>query len=44
MIGDHNKFLSLKKEKGGSVSFGDNASTKTVGKGSVILGDERTKA
>ena len=44
MIGDHNKFLSLKKENGGSVSFGDNEFSNIIGKGSVSLGNERTKA
>jgi hypothetical protein len=32
------KFLKLKREKGGSVSFGDNKSTKIIGKGKVSLG------
>ena len=43
MTGDQNKFLSLKKEKGGNVTFGDNAFAKVVGKGTISLGDEITK-
>jgi hypothetical protein len=37
MIGDKNKFLNLKGEKGGSVSFGDNKFAKIIGKGKVGL-------
>jgi hypothetical protein len=40
MTGDQNKFLKLKKEKGGSVSFGDNKSAKIIGKGKVSLGSQ----
>jgi hypothetical protein len=37
------KFLTSKEEKGGSVTFGDNASTSIVGKGTIILDNGKTK-
>ena len=43
MASDQDKFLSLKKEKGGNVTFGDKASTKIVGKHTISLGNGRTK-
>ena len=43
MIRDQNKFTSLNKEKGGSVTFGDNSFSKIVGKGTVSLGNEKDK-
>ena len=43
MTRDQNKFISLKKEKGGSVNFVDNASAKIVGKGIVSLGNKKDK-
>ena len=43
MTKDQNKFISLKKEKGGSVTFGDNAFAKIFGKGIVSLGNEKSK-
>jgi hypothetical protein len=39
MIGDQRKFVILKK-KGGNVTFGDESSTKILGKGIVNLGSE----
>ena len=39
MTGDQRKFVSLKK-KGGNVAFGDDSSTKILGKGTVKLGSE----
>jgi hypothetical protein len=42
MTGDQNKFLVLKEEKGGSVTFGDNASARIVGKGIVSLDNGNT--
>jgi hypothetical protein len=44
MIGHQNKFLSLKKEKKGKATFGDDVSAKILGKGTVGLGNYRTKA
>ena len=43
MIGDQNKFNSLKKRKGGSVSFGNDSSIKILGKVLVNLGNEKLK-
>jgi hypothetical protein len=42
MTGDQRKFVSLKK-KGGNVTFGDDSSTKILGKGIVNLGSENLK-
>ena len=39
IAGDQNKFLDLKKEKGGSVTFGDNVFAKIIGKGKASLGN-----
>jgi hypothetical protein len=38
MTSDKNNFLKLKRERGRSVSFGDNKSAKIIGKGKVNLG------
>jgi hypothetical protein len=35
MIGDKYKFLTLRKERDGPVSFGNDDSTKIIGKGTV---------
>jgi hypothetical protein len=43
MTGDQRKFISLKK-KGGNVTFGDDSSTKILGKGIVNIGSENVKA
>jgi hypothetical protein len=43
MTGDQRKIFILKK-KGGNVAFGDNSSTKIIGKGTVNLGSENVKA
>jgi hypothetical protein len=43
VTGDQTKFLTLKEEKGGSVTFGDNASGRIVGKGIVSLDNGNTK-
>jgi hypothetical protein len=42
MTGDQSKFVILKK-KGGNVAFGDESSTKILGKGIVKLGSENVK-
>jgi hypothetical protein len=42
MTGYQIKFVSLKKN-GGNVAFGDNSSTKILGKGTVKLGSENVK-
>ena len=41
MIGDQNKFISLKKRKSGSVAFRNGSSIKILGKGVVNLGNEK---
>ena len=40
MIGDPTKFLSLKRKKKGKVTFGDNLSSKIIGKGIVVIRDK----
>ena len=37
MTRDPNKFISLKRNKKGKVTFGDNLSSKIIGKGTVAL-------
>jgi hypothetical protein len=44
MTGDRVRFLTLKKERDGSIYFGNNDSTKIIGKGTVIIGNKNTKA
>ena len=41
MIGDKSDFVNIEKEKG-SVSFGNNNSTKLLGKGTVKLGSKNS--
>jgi hypothetical protein len=43
MIGDRDKFLTLIKERYGSFSFGNDDSTKIIGKGTVRIGKKNTK-
>jgi hypothetical protein len=43
MTGDQSKFVNWKK-KGGNVTFGDDSSTKIIGKGIVKIGSENVKA
>jgi hypothetical protein len=40
MTGDMNRFLTLKKEKDGSVSFRNNHSTRIIRRGTVKLGSK----
>jgi hypothetical protein len=42
MTRDQRKFVSLKK-KGGNVAFGDDSSTKILGKGTLKLESENVK-
>jgi hypothetical protein len=44
MTGDRDKFLTLRKERDGLVSFGNDDSTKIIGKGTVGIGNKNTKA
>jgi hypothetical protein len=39
--GDKIKFLKLTKKEKGSVTFGDNVSTKILGKGTIALGNKK---
>ena len=39
----HNKFLVWEEEKGGNVTFGDNAFARILGKGTVSLDVGKTK-
>jgi hypothetical protein len=43
MIGDEDNFLTLRNERYGSVSFGNDDSTRTIGKGIVRIGNKDTK-
>ena len=40
-IWDFIKFIILKKENGGNVTFADNVFAKIIGKGIVSLGNEK---
>jgi hypothetical protein len=44
MTGDRDKFLTLRNEMYGSMSFGNDDSTKIIGKGIVRIGNKNTKA
>ena len=44
MTRDQNNFISLKNEKGSNVTFGDNVSTKIIGKGIESLGNKKVRA
>ena len=37
MIGDPNKFIKLRKDNKGRVTFGDNMTSKTIGKGTIVV-------
>jgi hypothetical protein len=43
MTGDKDIFLTLKKERDGSISFGNDNSTRIIGKGTVKLGSKDAK-
>jgi hypothetical protein len=43
MTGDRDKFLTLRKQRDGSVSFGNDDSTKIIGKCIVRIGNKNTK-
>jgi hypothetical protein len=43
MTGDRDMFLTLRKERDGPVSFGNDDSTKIIGKYIVIIGNKNTK-
>jgi hypothetical protein len=44
MTGDKDKFLTLRKERDGSVSFGNDDLAKIIGKDTVRIGNKNTKA
>jgi hypothetical protein len=44
MTDDRGEFLTLGKERYGSVFFGNDDSTKIIGKGTVRIGNKNTKA
>jgi hypothetical protein len=44
MTGDRDKFLTLQKERNGSVSFRNDNSTKIIGEGIVRIGNKNKKA
>jgi hypothetical protein len=44
MTCDKDKFLTLRKERDGSVSFGNDDSTKIIGKDTIKIGNKNTKA
>jgi hypothetical protein len=44
MTGDKDKFLTLRNERDGSISFGNDDSTKIIGKGIVRIENKNTKA
>jgi hypothetical protein len=43
MTGDRDKFLTLRKERDGSVSFGNDDSAKIIGKGTIRIGNKNEK-
>jgi hypothetical protein len=44
MTGDRDKFLTLREERDGSVSFENDDSSKIIGKGTVLIGNKNEKA
>jgi hypothetical protein len=44
MTGDRDKFLTLRKERDGSVSFENDDLAKIIGKCTVRIGNKNTKA
>ena len=40
MIGDPNKFIRLRKDNKGKVAFGDNMSSKIIGKGTTAINNK----
>jgi hypothetical protein len=43
MTGDKDKFLTLKKERDGLVSFGNDDSSRIIGIGTIRIGNKDTK-
>jgi hypothetical protein len=43
MTGDRDRFLTLQKERDGSVSLGNDDPGKIIGKGTIRIGNKNTK-
>jgi hypothetical protein len=43
MTSDRDRFITLRKKRDGSVSFGNYDPAKIIGKGSVRIGNKNTK-
>jgi hypothetical protein len=43
MTGDEDMLLTLRKERDGLVSFGNDDSTRIIGKGTIRIGNKNTK-
>jgi hypothetical protein len=43
MTGDEDRFISLRKESDGSISFGNDDSARIIGRGIVRIGNKDTK-
>ena len=43
MTGDEDKFITLRKGRDGLVCFGNDDSTRIIGKGTVKIGNKDTK-
>jgi hypothetical protein len=44
MTGDEDRFLTLRKERYGSISFGNDNSARIIGRGTIKIGNKDTKA
>jgi hypothetical protein len=44
MTSDEYRFLTMRKERDGSVSFGNDDSGRIIGKGTVKIGNKNTRA
>jgi hypothetical protein len=44
MPGDKDRFLTLKREEDGPVSFGNDNSTRIIGEGTIKIGSKDNKA
>jgi hypothetical protein len=44
MTGDKDKFITLRKERDGSASFGNDESSRIIGRGTIRIGNKDTKA
>jgi hypothetical protein len=44
MKGEYDRFLTLRKERGWSISFGNNNSNRIIGNGTIRIGNKNIKA